>query len=195
LFWYFFNKLKFKHSFKLKINIMGYGIMPYRVNLARLGTRFGNEKTSKRTKAKTACLRYLYELGDENGGPSNKELVAELIDNSNASHQNLGHKYWYAIKGLVEHLGRHLNNYAWYPASADFFWDNPFFKLYDIDAPMEIPEPDDFPTVFVLRYAAMSDDFLAMCEEKLEDEEQLSEMKAWVKKAKQYRQDLVLFYH
>ena len=174
---------------------MSYGIMPYRVNLARVGTRFGNEKTNKRTKAKTACLRYLYELGDELVPPSNKELVSEMIDDSKALHKNLGYKYWYAIKGLVEHLGSPLSNRAWYPASADFFWDNPFFKLYDIDSPMKIPEPDDFPIVFVLRYAAMSDDFLAMCEEKLEDEEQLNEMKSWIKQAKRYRQDLVLFYH
>lgn len=169
--------------------------MPYRVNLARVGTRFGNEKTNKRTKAKNACLRYLHDFEDEAGGLSNRALISEMIDESKASHQNLGYKYWYAIKGLVEYLGGHLNNNAWYSASADFFWDNPFFKLYDIDSPMEIPEPDDFPVVFVLRYAAMSDDFLAMCEEKLDDEEQLIEMKEWVKKAKQYRQDLVLFYH
>ena len=174
---------------------MSYGIMPYRVNLARVGTRFGNEKTAKRQKARNACFRHLSQYDTDGSNVMNHTLVKEMINEAKASHQNCGHRYWYALKGLIEDMGRLLNNRAWYPASADFFWDNPFFKLYDIDSPMEIPEPDDFPVVFVLRYAAMSDDFLAMCEEKLEDEEQLSEMKSWIKQAKRYRQDLVLFYH
>ncbi|HHG83688.1 MAG TPA: hypothetical protein ENJ82_02970, partial [Bacteroidetes bacterium] len=121
---------------------MGYGITPIRVNLGRLASRFGNTNSGKRSKARRACAPNASDIDSIFGGdgPSYMEIVEELLD-AKASHKDMGAKYWYAIEGLATHLGRVMYNSAWYPASADAFWDISAFKLYDIDAPMDIPNP------------------------------------------------------
>lgn len=167
--------------------------MAYRVNLARMATRFGNPKSAKRSKARNACYRFAGE--DAEGEVTYNEIVKEMINDAKASHKNLGYKYWYAIKGLVEDMGQSLPNSCWYPSPADVFWEHPNFNLYDIDAPMEIPHPDDFPTVFVLRYVNMTDELATQLEEMIEDDGQLEEVNYWLKEAIRYKQDLVLFYH
>jgi uncharacterized protein YaaR (DUF327 family) len=77
----------------------------------------------------------------------------------------------------------------------DVFFDIEAFKLYDVDAPMKIPNPADFPVVFVLRGDNMTDELLKELEEKIEDQEQFLQVADWIKEAKRYKQDLVLFYH
>lgn len=176
---------------------MGYGIMPYRVNLERLSSRFGMEDKAKRSKIRKMCSRDANNIdslayGDE--VPKFMDIVEELLDGK-ATHAKFGYIYWYAIKGFVEELGRFMHNADWYPASADIFWENPNFVLYDIDALMQIPTPDDFPTVFVLRNNKMTDELIESLVEKLSDSYQIAQLKNWIKEAKQYKQDLVLFYH
>jgi hypothetical protein len=176
---------------------MSYGIMPYRVSLSRLQTRFGNPDKAKRRKTRDACVRYAREIDELDSAPDAPtfmQVVDDLLDGK-VEHPNYGHKYWYALKGFIESIGKFLNNNYWYPASADVFWDIDAFKLYDIDAPMKIPSPADFPTVFVLRGDRMTDKLLKELEEKIEDREQFLQVAAWIKEAKRYKQDLVLFYH
>lgn len=174
---------------------MSYGIMAFRVNLARMATRFGNSKSAKRSKARRACLRYTDASDDMEGEATYSEIIKEMIDDSKASHSNLGYKYWYALKGLMEDLGTQLPNSNWYPASADVFWSHPNFNLYDIDSPMEIPHPDDFPSVFVLRHKNMNEELISQLEKEIEDKDQLNELVHWIGSASQYKQDLVLYYH
>jgi len=174
---------------------MGYGIMPYRVNLERLSTRFGNSKSAKRSKARNACLRYIDRSDNNPGEPTYGEIISEMIDDATATHEGFGHKYWYALQGLIADMGRLLPNGNWYPSPADAFWGNSKFDLYDIDAPMDIPTPDDFPTVFVLRAANMTDELVEQLSKSIDDEDQLKEVERWIKEAKQYKQDLVLYYH
>lgn len=174
---------------------MGYGIMPYRVSLSRLQTRLGN--INKRNKTRGDCARYargIDELDSAPDAPTFMQVVDNLLDGK-VDYPNYGHKYWYAIKGLIESLGQFLNNNCWCPSPADVFWNIEAFKLYDLGTPMRIPSPDDFPVVFVLRGYNMTDELLKELEEKIEDQEQFLQVAAWIKEAKRYKQDLVLFYH
>jgi len=176
---------------------MSYGIMPYRVSLSRLKTRFGCTVSNKRSKIKKACARYAEQIDswDDEGVPTTMEIVTELLDGQ-ATHNRLGHKYWYALKGFIEDLGSFLYNSEWYPASSDVFFSLNEFKLYDIDAPMKIPSPDDFPTVFVLREENMTPELEEKLNKELASEEaQLRQVLNWIKEAKRYKQDLVLYYH
>lgn len=176
---------------------MSYGIMPYRVSLSRLRTRFGITVTAKRGKIRGACYHLrqsVDELDSSEDAPKFDEIVVELLDGK-AEHSKYGYKYWYAIKGFVEALGQFLNNNEWYPADASVFWETKAFKLYDIDAPMKIPTPDDFPTVFVLRGENMTDELMSELKEKIEDDEQYQQVASWIREAKRYKQDLMLFYY
>ena len=168
--------------------------MPYRVSLSRLATRFGNPVAKKRSKARRACLSVQSEMDDlfDHWEVSYSDVVEDLLD-AKASYPNAGAMYWYAIKQIIEDLGRWLPNNGWYPADPDALWSASSASLYDIDAPMKLPSPDDFPTVFVVRGPKL-DDFLAELDGKVEAN-QLSEVAYWVKEAKRYRQDLVLYYH
>jgi hypothetical protein len=176
---------------------MSYGIMPYRVSLSRLRTRFGMTDKKKRSKTRGACYHLrqsVDELDSSENAPKFDEIVVELLDGK-AEHSKYGYKYWYAVKGFVESIGQFLNNSEWYPADASVFWNSKSFKLYDIDAPMRIPTPDDSPTVFVLRAENMTDDLLKELEEKIGYNEQFWQVSSWIRDAKRYKQDLVLFYH
>lgn len=44
---------------------MGYGITPYRVNLMRVNSRFGNSNPSKRSKAYRACQARLLRVDEQ----------------------------------------------------------------------------------------------------------------------------------
>jgi hypothetical protein len=173
---------------------MGYGIMPYRVSLGRLATRFGNPVAKKRNQARRACLRVQSQMDDlfDHWDISYKDVVEDLLEGK-ASYENAGAMYWYAIKQIIEDLGRWLPNSEWYPADADAIWNAPEVKLYDIDSPESFPSPDDFPTVFVVRSERL-EAFHEGLKDKVETA-QWNEVGYWVKEAKRYRQDLVMFYH
>lgn len=176
---------------------MSYGIMPYRVSLSRLSTRFGLTVTAKRRKVRNACHhigRNVDEMASSDDTPKFNDIVTELLDGK-VAHEKYGYIYWYAIKGFIESIGQFLNNSEWYPADVDVFWNNKSFKLYDIDAPMKIPTPDDSPTVFVLRAENMTDELLKELEKELGNGEQYWQVSSWIREAKRYKQDLVLFYH
>ena len=171
--------------------------MPYRVSLSRLRTRFGLTVTAKRSKVRKFCYhlaRSVDEMDSSNDAPKFHDIVTELLDGK-AEHLNYGYKYWYAIKGFVESIGQLLPNDQWYPADASIFWNTNAFKLYDIDAPMKIPTPDDFPTVFVLRAENMTNELLTELVNKLGNDKPYWQIAGWIQQAKRYKQDLILFYH
>ncbi len=174
---------------------MSYGITPYRINLERLSTRFGNTNTAKRWKVRSSCNRRAGQIDAiDTDAPSLDQFALDLLD-AKISHPGYGYKYWYALEAFMDELGARIPNRHWYPASADFFWNNDKFNLYDIDAPMSIPKPDDFPVVFVLRAANMTDELKTDLENGIEDADQLAELKSWIADAKRYKQDLALFYY
>lgn len=175
---------------------MSYGISPYRISLSRLATRFGNPNSGKRSKARRACASISSNMEDmfEDDGPSYMDIVEELLEGK-ATHPNHGAWYWYAIEQMINELGRWLPNNNWYPADPEAFWSHSACNLYDIDSPMDIPTPDDFPTVFVIRFAELGDGLLEGFREKIADDDQFSEFSYWVKEAKRYKQDIVMFYY
>lgn len=176
---------------------MSYGIMPYRVSLSRLSTRFGNTNNSKRSKIRRICLKDandVDELDSNPDAPLFKDIVENMLD-AKIDHPEYGYKYWYALRGFIESIGQFLMNNHWYPASADVFWKMEAFKLYDIDAPMEIPAPNDFPTVFVLRGENMTDDLIENLKAEIAEEDQFRQTSFWIQESKRYKQDLILFYH
>lgn len=170
--------------------------MPIRVNLGRLRTRFGSTNSGKRSKIRRACAGIAANVDDlfEENDPAYMDLVEELLDGK-ATHENMGAKYWYAIKEMAESLGKWLNNSEWYPASPDLFWNHSAIHLYDIDAPMIVPSPDDFPAVFTLRNADMTDELLEEFKNLIEDEAQFRQFSGWVTDARRYKQDLLMFYY
>jgi hypothetical protein len=175
---------------------MGYGIMPYRVSLERLRSRLGTQDEARRQRLKGVCLKKAQDMDrlGSNSAPKFMEIVEELL-NGQVKHEQYGYLYWYAIKCFISDLGVMLDNGKWYPASADMFWEMGAFALYDIGTSIKIPASDDFPVVFVLSQEKMTQDFIQTLSEKVKEQGQLSQLTAWVKEAKLYQQDLVLFYH
>jgi hypothetical protein len=174
---------------------MGYGIMPYRVSLERLRSRLGTQDEARKIRLRSVCLKKannMDRLGSA-GTPSFMEIVEELL-NGKATHDT-GYLYWYAIKCFIEDLGVLLDNNKWSPASADELWEIGEFALYDIGAPMKIPQADDFPVVFVLSQEKLTQNLLNTLEEKIKNQAQRTQFQNWIKEAQTYEQDLVLFYH
>lgn len=180
---------------------MGYGIMPYRVNLDRLATRFGTSNKPKRREIVKECSRRANSIDSDaahyQNAPKFMEIVEELLDGK-ATHEKFGWMYWYAIEGFCEVLGRPMMNDQWAripTTEMDFFYEN--FSLWDIpNAPMTIPTPNDFPTVFVLHPERISDEFIqTTLKEAVPEYFQYGQIKSWLEAAKQYKQDLVLFYY
>lgn len=174
---------------------MGYGITGYRVNLSRMNTRFSHEKAAKRSAAKNACIENISNWDVEEGDPTHTELIDELIDESKASYNHLGYKYWYAIEGLISDLGTCLDNSEWYPCDPEVFEDDFRFKMYNINTSFEIPTPDDFPSVLTFFAEDMTEEATTQISNKIDDEDQKNSFLQWVKAAKRYKQDIVLFYY
>jgi hypothetical protein len=133
------------------------------------------------------------ELFDDDG-PAYMEIVEDLLDGK-ATFKHHGAWYWYAIEQIIADLGRRLSNGSWYPGNSEPFWSHASCCMNDIDSPMQIPAPDDFPSVFVIRNSALSDELVVDFREKISDEDQFSEFSRWVKEAQRYKQDLVMFYY
>lgn len=178
---------------------MGYSITPYRVSLERLCSYFGIEDKGKRSKIRAMCRKKadnIDELAYGKAVPKFMDVVEELLDGK-ATHAQAGYVYWYAIEGFIEELGQVMYANDWIHASeeAQIFWDYEDFGVYDIDAPMEIPTPDDFPTVFVLHNAMMTDELVNALVQEVTDSYQIAQLENWIKEAKRYKQDLVLYYY
>lgn len=174
---------------------MGYGITVYRVSLQRLCTRLGTQDKARKNRLREVCLKRaknMDSLGHETT-PSFMEIVEELLDGK-ATYKT-GYLYWYAIQSFVDDLGVSLANNHWYPASAEIFWDIKDFVLYEINAPMKIPQPDDFPLVFVLKHQNMKPELQHILQEKIQNQAQLTQFQYWIKEAQTYKQDLILYYH
>ncbi len=172
--------------------------MPYRVSLELLRDCFGSEDNTLKDKLRERCKkaeREIEGMAANDDTPYFKDIVEELLDGK-ATHTNrkYGYIYWYAIENFIKVIGLQMYANDWSHASADAFWDNKAFKLYDIDAPMPITKPDDVPTVFVLRNAMMTDELESNLEQKVTNSYQIAQLKNWLKEAKQYQQDLVLYY-
>ena len=178
---------------------MGYSITPYRVSLERLSTYFGIEDKGKRSKIRAVCRRKadnIDELAYGEAIPKFMDIAEELLDGK-VTHNQYGYLYWYAIEGFMEVLGSVMYANDWIHASeeAQVFWKHREFVLYDIDAPMEIPTPIDFPTVFVLHNNLLSDELVKSLEQEITNSYQIAQLKNWIKEAKRYKQDLVLYYY
>ncbi|MCU0392749.1 MAG: hypothetical protein MUE81_16695 [Thermoflexibacter sp.] len=178
---------------------MGYGIMPYRVSVERLNTCFGTDDKAKRSKIKKNCLTRATSIDnlDYNGtAPKFMDIVEELLDGKATHGDKYGYLYWYAIEGFIEVLGRPLYNADWYPASADIFWEHKDFAPYYLGAPIKIPTPyDAIPVVFVLKNAFITNELEQSLRSKLSDNYQSAQVWGWLRDAKRYKQDLVLFYY
>lgn len=175
---------------------MGYGIMAYRVSLSRLKSRFGVSVSSKKSSIRKKCFpigRRIDDMGSDDA-PRLMQVVEELLA-AKVEHPEYAYLYWYALKGFIEDLGAPMSNSAWYPAEADLFYELPEFKLYDIDAPMALPRPDDFPVVFVLRAEQNTQALVEKMHSNIKEPEQLQEVLNWLQSAQRYKQDLVLYYH
>ncbi len=174
---------------------MGYGITAYRANMQRVATRFGIKVSKKKSPVRKACrprAAAIDELYDDEP-PLFLDIVEELLDGK-AEHEDQGARYWYAYEGFVQALGQRLANNEFYPGDAEPFVSHSAFRIYDIDAPMDIPHPDDFPMVLTLRKDAMTDDVVAEVVAEM-SAEQGRQFSFWIKEARQYKQDLVLFYY
>ncbi len=174
---------------------MGYGISPYRVSLQRLCTRFGTQDEARKSRLREVCFKRAKDmdgLGDATT-PLFMEIVEELLNGKVTS--GIGYLYWYAIESFISDLGVFLANNQWYPASAEVFWEIESFALYAVNAPMKIPQSEDFPIVFVLHHQKMTDELQLTLQEKIKNQAQLAQLQNWIKEAKIYEQDLILYYY
>jgi hypothetical protein len=180
---------------------MGYAISAYRVNLERVESRFGIADKPKRRKIINRCAARaasIDELGSyKTDPPKFMEIVEELLDGK-ATHERFGFMYWYAIECFMEELGREMvprdNYWEGRNLDLDFFYKH--FSLWSIPAPMTIPTPDDFPTVFVLPAERITEEFMTTTVNAAVPEYfQRGQLQSWLKNSKQYKQDLVLFYY
>lgn len=174
---------------------MSYGIIPYRVSLSRLNSRFGITNSSKKSSIRKKCRAFASAIDDlgSDHDPLMMDLVEELLQ-AKASHENMGFKYWYALKGFIQDLGQFLYNSCWYPADPQIFYDMPEFTMFDIDSPMKIPTPDDFPMVFTLRNEKMTDALTNSFDGKITDDQKY-QIVSWIREARRYDQDIVFYYH
>lgn len=180
---------------------MGYAISAYRVNLERVESRFGIADKPKRRKIINRCAARKASIDElasyKTDAPKFMEIVEELLDGK-ATHERFGFMYWYAIECFIEELGREMvprdNYWSGRNLDLDFFYKH--FSLYSIPAPMTIPTPDDFPTVFVLDSELISDEFIqTTLKEAVPEYFQYGQIKSWLQDAKRYKQDLVLYYY
>jgi hypothetical protein len=189
---------------------MGYGITPYTCNLPLLKSLLDPEDDTittmtreRKQQLQTQCIEGLENRLSNSGLATPDDIraaVSELFTGA-ATNRDHGFIYWYAIEYVMQTypgLSSYLDNSAWYPAPADVFFNSDCVGLFNIDylPGKTVAGPDDFPTVFVIRNDDL-DDFateISSLQENMDDE-QVGEVQAWIRQAKQSERSLVLFYY
>ena len=186
---------------------MGYGIMPYRVNLDRVTSLIGTSKEHVREDVKSYCSRRASRIDSLSSSGENDpkfmDIVEELLDGK-ATHKHYGFMYWYAIEDFIKMCGTMMVNTELVSVRAgdmDFFFRK--FKMNNhFRSPLtfSIPTPDEFPTVLV-KLSSEIDEFLMTTfkEAPLKfpqfSETEYEQIQSWLVEAKQNEQDLVLYYY
>ncbi|KXX67564.1 hypothetical protein [Flammeovirga sp. SJP92] len=178
---------------------MGYGIMPYRIDLGYIKTCYGvnDDDVKKELIQKTSyeLERIDDNLEVEDGWEKAVDILTEFLDGK-ASEAYNGAKHWYILESLIKILGFTCNNSYWYPIGIDPLFNLNEFKMYTIDSENKIslPASDDFPVVFTVErnnfntalHSIRNSDF---------EEDQILQFISWIDLAKEKNQDLVLFYY
>ena len=191
---------------------MGYGIMPYLVNV--------NVLRSPHTYTDDAedFLAWVQDrhCKDDEYGPTRESLREMFFGEPLTGSQ--GHVYGYTLEALCKTFGGHLSNSCWYPAPSSWF-DTVRDALAEVGVrfdpndliysgpPVKLPPIDDFPVIGCLRrdeatpvaealdaadLSAISDPGVA---------ESVAELHGWLKKCKDDKDDemnsfdLVCFYY
>ncbi|NME68880.1 DUF7691 family protein [Flammeovirga aprica] len=179
---------------------MGYGIMPYRIDLGYIKTCYGvNDEGVKKDliqKASYDLKRIDENLEIEDGWEKAINILTEFLEGKASKEVYSGAKHWYILESLIKILGFPCDNSNWYPTSIDPLFNFNEFKMYTIDSEnkINIPAPDDFPVVFTIERAHFNTALNSMKNSEYEEDQILQFIK-WVELAREKNQDLVLYYY
>jgi hypothetical protein len=180
---------------------MSYGVIAYIVDLEELNKCFGSANEFQKNTIIDFCKQYAQDIDswDTEDTPTLLAIAEELLD-GNATHSNLGYKYWYALKGFIKASGgicpsnRHWGSEK--DAFFDFFHAPNGFEYFSINTSFPIPIADDFPFVSVLKNEKITEKFIAEIKENAYlDKDLLEEATSWIIQAHLLKQDLIVYYH
>jgi len=184
------------------------------------GRLFGTPTDSLMKTLKQKCA-YRFEededdFDDEDGGDTLtlEQALVDLLD-GNELDSSFGHKYGYALELLCDHFGEPLDNSAWDAMDIDWALQveeemkqagidentiSPTDHLMFRGPPIQIPKPDDFPSIGFLRTneiegAAIAIDAADPSGMDEEVEGSVMQIRAWLRRCGELSSDLVCFYH
>jgi hypothetical protein len=136
---------------------MGYGFMIWAVDTKKLQQVAGSKDEKLRRMIGGRFKRDIARLDDMFGDSKTYEALRQIIDGT-IPEDARGSVYAYAFKLLVEHFGKFQDNACVYPwnspdlgpldaALADMGVPFKFSKFQWSGLPVELPSPDDFPSI------------------------------------------------
>ncbi|AZQ63791.1 hypothetical protein EI427_16630 [Flammeovirga pectinis] len=178
---------------------MGYGIMPYSIDLGFIKTCYGVEDEGvknqllQKTSANLSSIDSQLEV--EDGWEPALNIMQDFL-NGIIKDAGDGAKNWYVLEVLIKTLGETCNNSNWYPADIDPFYSIKEFMMYTIDLERKInlPMTMEFPAVFTI-YRTDFSAALAAIKNAAFEESQIKQFADWIAYSNQKKQDLVLFYY
>lgn len=179
---------------------MGYGLMPYRINISKIEDLYGTQDTELKTKIIQSCADYFNRLDDdfeiEDGWLGSKTIMESFLNGALEKVEYNSAKHWYIVELLIRGFGQDLNNGSWYPANIDPLYSLSEFRMYLIEkqGKINLKSPDDFPVVFTIENEKL-DEALNSIKANYSDPGQVNEFASWVQEAKDHAQDLVLYYY
>lgn len=166
---------------------MGYGVVAYRVELDYLFSLFKNNNERIRT--------FLINAG-QSSHCTDIHIVKELVEEGKASNTEMGHEYLYAIEGILSKVTVPMYARFWSPVRVSVFYllEEYFEELTDV-FPFQIPNPSDFPTVWVMKKNQMTSTLLERLKLDVDDDELFGELQSWINQALENDEDLILYYY
>ncbi|KPH56658.1 hypothetical protein [Pseudoalteromonas porphyrae] len=182
---------------------MGYGVVPFRMDLDLLSSILGPKNAKKGSyevmfgilKSSLAGLDDQFEI--EDGWLPATDILSLFLNGGTPQIAGNCTKHWYVIERIIQVFGVKLNNNNWYPSDAvDVFYDYDEFKIYKVDREGEIKIglPDDFPIVFSLERKDFSKALknIGSCDISVD---QKMQFESWIADSDKANNDLILYYY
>lgn len=179
---------------------MGYGLMPYRINISKIEGLYGTQNTELKTNIIQACSSEFNRLDEdfetEDGWLESRTIMEAFLNGALEKIEYNSAKHWYIVELLIRGFGQDLDNGSWYPANIDPLYGLSEFRMYLIEkqGKINLKSPDDFPVVFTIENGNL-DEALNSIKTNYSDSGQVNEFVSWVREAKDQDQDLVLYYY
>jgi len=180
---------------------MGYGVMPYVIDLDFLSKFYNVEDKELKNELLKLTEPHINQFDEdfeiEDGWLPAKEILHSFL---NGESDNLGEntaKCWYIIELIIQCTGELMNNDQWYPGGdINSFYEYDEFKMAKIDRldRIQIRSSDDSPSIFTIDRSDFTQAKNNIENSNIEAS-QIKQFEEWIATAQSKNSDLILYYY